>query len=82
MDDKMANILQMKTWFFVSLLLDRQAITCKWIYKKVPRINGEAGQYKAMLVTRGCEQRTKVYFGETFALVANWSTIKTMNVLV
>jgi len=82
MDDKMDNIQKMKNWFLISLLLDKQAITCKWIYKKVPRINGEAEQYKAMLVTRGCEKITKVYFGETFALVAKWSTIKTMNVLI
>jgi hypothetical protein len=33
---------KMKTWFLVSLLLDKQAITCKWIYKKVLGINGEA----------------------------------------
>jgi hypothetical protein len=55
MDDKMANIQKMKTWFLVSLPLDKQAITCKWIYKKVLGINGEAEQYKAMLVARGCE---------------------------
>jgi uncharacterized protein YbaP (TraB family) len=41
MDDEMANIRKMKTWYLVSLLLDKQAITCKWINKKKLGINGE-----------------------------------------
>jgi hypothetical protein len=71
----------MKTWFLVSLPSNKQAITCKWKYKKKPKINVEAKKYKTRLIARGCEQIIRVNFGETFAPITKWNTIETMNVL-
>jgi hypothetical protein len=71
----------MKTWSFVSLPPNKQAITCKQIYKKKLGINVKAKKYKTKLIARGCERRIRVNFGETFAPITKWNTIEAMNVL-
>jgi len=71
----------MKTWSLDSSPPNTQAITCKWIYKKKPRINVEAKKYKTRLIARGCEQKIKVNFGKTFAPITKWNTIEAMNAL-
>jgi hypothetical protein len=63
-------------------LLDKQAITCKWINNKKLGINGEVEWNKTRLIVRGCEYKAWIDFGKTFALVAKWNTKKAMNVLV
>jgi hypothetical protein len=37
--------------------------------------------YKVRLIARGCKQKARVDFEETFAPIAKWNTIKTVSVL-
>jgi hypothetical protein len=81
MDDEMTSITKMKTWTLIPLPQGKKAITCRWIYKKKIGINGVVEHYKAILVTRGCEQKARVDFEETFSPIAKWNTIKAVSVL-
>jgi IS4 transposase len=71
----------MKTSSLVFLPPNKQAITCKQIYKKKPGIYVEAKKFKTRLIARGCEQIIRINFGETFALITKWNTIEAMIVL-
>jgi hypothetical protein len=39
---------------------NKEAITCKQIYKKKPGINVEAKKYKTKMLAKGCERRIRV----------------------
>jgi hypothetical protein len=57
---------------------DRMALKTRWIYRKKEAIGGENQvKYKARLVVKGYEQIPGVDFTESFAPVANDTTIRT-----
>ena len=58
------------TWDLVDLPPGKSAIGCKWVYKIKTRSEGTVDRYKAHLVARGFTQEYRIYYEETFALVA------------
>ena len=51
---------------FVDPLDSIKIITCKWIYKKKKKADGEVETYKAKLVAKGYTQREGIDYEETF----------------
>jgi len=64
-----------KTWQLVDLPQGKKTFFVKWAYKLKPTINGSTYRYNTCLVVHGFEQKKKVDFQKSFALVVKWGTI-------
>ena len=53
-------------------------VSSKWIYKIKHVADGIIEKYKAIFVARGFSQREGIDYEETFALVARYTSIKTI----
>ena len=70
-----------KTWSLVDLLVNKNAIDCKWVYKIKYKFNGSIEHYKAQLFVKGYSQQKGLNFHETFAFVAKLITINALLVV-
>jgi hypothetical protein len=66
------------TWVVTDLPPHKQPIGCKWVYKIKYRVVGSIERYKACLVAKGYTQNEGVDYHETFSLMANMTTIRTL----
>ena len=55
-----------------------QAIGCKWIFKRKFQLDGNIARYKARLVAKRYSQQPGVDYGETYAPVAKFASIRTI----
>ena len=78
----MDSIWKNKTWTVEPLPPGRRAITCKWVFKLKPGLQGQPPIKKARLVAQGFEQGHGIDFEETFAPIIKWATIRTTIALV
>jgi hypothetical protein len=69
------------TWDLVPLQSHAVPITCKWVFKIKTKSNGLVELYKACLVVKGFQQTQGVDYDETFASVAQMTTISTLIVV-
>jgi hypothetical protein len=51
-------------------------VGCKWVFRTKRDASGNVVRYKARLVAKGYSQIEGVDFNETFALMAQFSTIR------
>lgn len=65
------------TWALEELSLDRKAIGCRWVFKIQ-----EDGRFSTRLVGKGYSQRIGVDYQETYAPVANFTTLRNLKSLV
>jgi hypothetical protein len=79
MNDEMTSHHTMQTWQLIPLPAGAKVIPCKWIFREKPSSSGI--KYKARLCARGDKQHPGIDFNETFAPVAKFNTIKTINAL-
>ena len=80
--DKEINALQVNnTWEVVSLLPNKKAVSCKWVYKTKLKANGTLERLKARLVIRGFTQQYGVDYQEVFSPVVRMATIRTIMAL-
>lgn len=56
-DSEYDALMKNKTWSICELPLNRQAISCKWVFKLKRNAHGEIDKYKARLVARGFRKR-------------------------
>ena len=70
-----------KTWSLVDLLVNKNSIDCKWVYKIKYKCNGSIEHYKARLFVKGYSQQKGLDFHETFAFVAKLVTVKALLVV-
>lgn len=80
MEEELLAIQQTRTWSLVSLPLGRQAIPCRWVFKRKPLSDTHA-RLKARLVARGDFQKQGIDFFETFAPIVKWSTLRTITAI-
>jgi hypothetical protein len=81
MAEEIAALEQTGTWDLVPCPPRVRPITCKWVHKVKTRSDGSLERYKARLVARGFQQLQGQDYDETFAPVANMTTIHTLLVV-
>ncbi|GAU45313.1 hypothetical protein TSUD_300420 [Trifolium subterraneum] len=78
MDSEINSIESNNTWELVTLPHGIKAIGVRWIYKTKYNEKGKIDKHKARLVSKEYSQRIGIDFGEVFAPVARWDTIRTI----
>lgn len=67
-----------ETWNLVELSPGKKALSSKWVLKAKPMLNTTRLCLKARLMARGIKQHLGINYGETFALVVKWTTLRTI----
>jgi hypothetical protein len=81
MDNKMAFIRQNHTWTLTYLSPGRQFIATKWVHCTKSHPNGSSAKLKVCLVAKGFQQCKGIDFEETYASIAKYNTLRTLNAL-
>ena len=69
------------TWDLVDLPSRKYVIGCKWVYKIKTRSDGTVDRYKARPFAKGFTQEYGIDYEETFAHVAQLSSVRTLIVV-
>jgi hypothetical protein len=72
------SIMRNDMWDIVLGLEEKFVVTSKWIYKIKHAADGSVEKYKARFVARGFSQVEGIDYEETFALVARYTSIRTI----
>jgi hypothetical protein len=81
MQEEYKSLMDNVKWESTPLPPNRIVIGCKWVFRTMRDAMGHIVRYKARLVAKGYSQVVGVEFNETFALVAKFTTIRTMVVI-
>ena len=65
-------------WDVVPRLEGKSIVTSKWIYKIKHVADGSIEKYKARFVARGFSQKEGIDYGETFAPIGRYSSIRSI----
>lgn len=65
-----------KTWTLVHLPPNRNAISCKWVFRVKENADGTVQQYKARLVAKGFSQQEGFNYNETFSSVVKPTSVR------
>ena len=76
--EELAAIEENQVWNLAGLPPGRRAIGARWVFKLKRNEAGEIVRFKARLVAQGFTQREGVDYEDTFAPVANFTTIRTL----
>eukprot|EP00253_Pinus_taeda_P036537 PITA_36537 len=72
------SIMVNDVWEVVSRPQDRSVVRSRWIYKIKYAANSSVEKYKANFVAKGHAQKEGIDYEETFAVVARYTSIKTV----
>jgi hypothetical protein len=78
MTEECQSILKNDVWDVVPRPEGNSVVTSKWIYKIRHAVDGSIEKYKARFVARGFSQVEGVDYDETFALVARYTSIRSI----
>ena len=76
MDSEFYSLLKQQTWSLVPPLVDKNVVTCKWVYKLKRHSDGTITRYKARLVVRGYLYQYGLDYKETFSPVVKPTTVR------
>ena len=71
-------IMKNDVWDVVPRLEGKSIVTSKWIYKIKHVVDGSIEKYKARFVACGFSQKEGIDYEETFALVARYTSIRSV----
>ncbi|GAU37152.1 hypothetical protein TSUD_293100 [Trifolium subterraneum] len=77
-ESEMDSIKNNDTWELTDTPPGIKPIGVKWIYKTKMNEEGNIEKHKARLVAKGYAQKYGIDYGEVFAPVARWDTIRTI----
>ena len=72
------SIMKNDVWDVVPRQEGKSVVTSKWIYKIKHAVDSSIEQYKARFVARGFSQKEGKDYEETFALVARYTSIRSI----
>jgi hypothetical protein len=72
------SIVKNSVWDIVPRPIDKSVVGSRWIYKVKKDVDGSVEKYKARVVARGFSQIEGIDYGETFAPVARYSSIRSI----
>ena len=72
------SIIKNDVWEIVPRLKRKDVVSSKWLYKIKHVADGSIGKYKARFVAFGVSQKEGIDSGETFSLVARYTSIITI----
>lgn len=76
MKEEFDALIENETWNIVDLPKNARTIKTKWVFKLKRDSDGNIVRYKARLVAKGFTQRYGIDYGETYAPVVRYSTIR------
>ena len=74
-------IMKNDVWDIVPKPKGKSVVSSKWIYKIKNVADGSIEKYKARFVARGFSQKEGIYYEDTFAPVARYTSIRTIMAL-
>eukprot|EP00253_Pinus_taeda_P021357 PITA_21357 len=78
MMEEYSSIMKNDVWEVVPSPKGKSVVTSKWLYKIKHATNGSIEKFKARFVARGFSQVEGVDYEETFALVARYTSIRSI----
>lgn len=75
MDEEMNTLIINQKWDLVPLLIGKNALDNKWVYRLKEEHDGSM-RYKAMLVVKGYQQRNGVDYSKLLSMVVKMITIR------
>jgi hypothetical protein len=78
MDEEMASLHGNGTWDLQHLPAGRKALACRLVFALKRDAKGEVERYKARLVAKGFSQKPRVDYGEVWAPVSQYKTLRTL----
>ena len=78
MKSEMKSLTENDVWDLVELPNGRNAVGCKWVFKKKSDAEGNVERYKARLVAQGFAQRYGQDYDETFCPVVRFESVRTV----
>ncbi|GJW91455.1 zinc finger, CCHC-type containing protein [Tanacetum coccineum] len=80
--DEMDYIMGNNTWVLADLPPSCKPFSCKWIFKRMMKVDGTIENFKAILVIQGFKQKLGIYYFNTYATLVRSSTIRLLIALV
>ena len=76
MDEEVAGMFANGTWTIVDIDPLWNLLRSRWVYKRKKNKDGSLERYRALLVAKGFMQRAGIDYGEIFAPVVRYTTVR------
>ena len=76
MEEEIQALIENHTWTETTIPPGKTPIGCKWVFKTKRDAEGNLERLKARVVAKGYNQRIGIDYGETFAPVARFTSIR------